>query len=115
MPQDAHDLTYPGGLTRLYVEEALGQEGTVPLGEQQSHFLAHVLRAKPGDRVRLFNGRDGEWSAAIATVGKRGVTLTLEAQTRPQAGVPDLWLLLAPIKKTPLDYVASVLAFRWRV
>jgi 16S rRNA (uracil1498-N3)-methyltransferase len=107
MPQDAHDLTHPGGLTRLYVEEALAQGGTVALGEQQGHFLAHVLRAKAGDRVRLFNGRDGEWTATVATVGKRGVTLTLDAQTRTQTTVPDLWLLLAPIKKTPLDYIVQ--------
>jgi 16S rRNA (uracil1498-N3)-methyltransferase len=104
MPQD---VTYPGGLTRLYVDEPLGQGATLPLGEQQSHLLAHVLRAKAGDRVRLFNGRDGEWSASIAALGKRSVTLTLEAQTRAQAGVPDLWLLLAPIKKTPLDYIVQ--------
>lgn len=107
MPQDGQDVTYPGGLTRLYVEAPLAQGAQLPLGEDQSHFLAHVLRAKSGDRVRLFNGRDGEWSASIATLGKRTVTLTLDAQTRPQAGVPDLWLLLAPVKKTPLDYIVQ--------
>lgn len=107
MPQDGQDVTYPGGLTRLYVEAALAQGTELPLGEQQSHFLAHVLRAKAGDRVRLFNGRDGEWPATVSTIAKRTVTLTLEAQTRKQEGVPDLWLLLAPIKKTPLDYIVQ--------
>jgi 16S rRNA (uracil1498-N3)-methyltransferase len=107
MPQDAKDLTYPGGLTRLYVEVPLSAGVTVSLGEGQSHFLAHVLRAKAGDRVRLFNGRDGEWSATVSDVAKRTVSLTLEGQTRTQDGVPDLWLLLAPIKKTPLDYIVQ--------
>ena len=107
MPQQDDDLTYPGGLTRLYVDMALAQGATIELPETQTHFLAHVLRAKPGDHLRIFNGRDGEWRARIAGVSKRTVTLSLEAQTRPQAGIPDLWLLLAPIKKTPLDYIVQ--------
>jgi 16S rRNA (uracil1498-N3)-methyltransferase len=107
MPQPDTDLTYPGGLTRLYTEAALSPSGALQLGEAQTHFLAHVLRAKVGDHVRLFNGRDGEWRARVSDVAKRAVTLAVEAQTRPQAGVPDLWLLLAPIKKTPLDYIVQ--------
>jgi 16S rRNA (uracil1498-N3)-methyltransferase len=65
------------------------------------------MRAKRGDVLHVFNGRDGEWRAQVHDVTKRSVTLQLEAQTRPQAGVPDLWLLLAPIKKTPLDYIVQ--------
>jgi 16S rRNA (uracil1498-N3)-methyltransferase len=107
MPQEPNDLTYPGGLTRLFVDRTLSPREPLPLGEAQSHFLSNVLRAKTGDRVRLFNGRDGEWSATVATIARRTVTLALEAQTRKQEGVPDLWLLLAPIKKTPLDYIAQ--------
>lgn len=107
MPQDDKDLTYPGGLTRLFVDKDLSPGTDLPLPEAQTHFLAHVLRAKPGDRVRVFNGRDGEWSAEIAEVAKRTVTLRLEGQTRGQVGVPDLWLLLAPVKKTPLDYIVQ--------
>ena len=107
MPQHDHDLAHPGGLTRLYVENALSADGGFALGEAQTHFLAHVLRAKAGAALRVFNGRDGEWRAIVDTVAKRAVTLRIETQTRVQAGVPDLWLLLAPIKKTPLDYVVQ--------
>jgi 16S rRNA (uracil1498-N3)-methyltransferase len=106
MPQQT-DLTHSGGLTRLYVEPTLTAGTQLQLGEQQSHFLAHVLRAKAGDHLRLFNGKDGEWRAAVREVAKRSVTLIAEAQTRAQAGAPDLWLLLAPIKKTPLDYIVQ--------
>ncbi len=107
MPQDDHDITHPGGLTRLFIDEPLSQGSMVPLGEAQTHFLAHVMRAKAGDGLRVFNGRDGEWRAVISEIAKRVVTLKIEAQTREQAGVPDLWLLLAPIKKTPLDYIVQ--------
>lgn len=107
MPEHTEDLTYPGGLTRLHVTAPLAAGCDLALDEAPSHYLAHVLRAKPGQRVRLFNGRDGEWSATIIAVGKKGVSLRVEGCTRPQAGVPDLWLLLAPVKKTPLDYVVQ--------
>src|SRR5262245_55738332 len=101
------ELTEPGGLTRLYVEDALAAGAELALGEDQSHFLANVLRAKTGDALRLFNGRDGEWLATITNVRKRTVTLHLDKQTAPQTNVPDIWLCLAPIKRTPLDYVTQ--------
>ena len=103
----ASDLKEAGGLTRLFVTAALEPGATVMLDEGQVHYLLHVLRAKAGDRVLLFNGRDGEWQGEIATTGKRGVTLIVRANTSPQAGVPDLWLVFAPVKKTPSDYLAQ--------
>ena len=53
-------LTEAGGKTRLYVTADLGENRTVALGEGPSHYLLHVLRAKPGNRVLLFNGRQPE-------------------------------------------------------
>lgn len=103
----ASDLKEAGGLTRLFVTAALEPGATVMLGEGQTHYLLHVLRAKAGDRVLLFNGRDGEWQAEIANAGKRGIMLTLLSRIAPQAGVPDLWLVFAPVKKTPSDYLAQ--------
>jgi len=67
----------------------------------------HVLRAKAGNLVSLFNGRDGEWLAEIAGAAKRGVTATCRKQTQPQAGTPDIWLAFAPVKKTPCDYLVQ--------
>lgn len=107
MTDDETNLTYPGGGVRLYVDAPLGAGVSVALNADQSHYLAHVMRAKAGDRLALFNGRDGEWSATVAAVAKRGVTLTVQAQSGPQIEAPDLWLVLAPIKKTPLDYVTQ--------
>jgi 16S rRNA (uracil1498-N3)-methyltransferase len=103
----ASDLKEAGGLTRLFVTVTLEPGATVTLDEGQTHYLLHVLRAKAGDRVLLFNGRDGEWQAEIAAAGKRGVSLDVRTQTLPQAGGPDLWLVFAPVKKTPSDYLVQ--------
>lgn len=92
---------------RLHVEAPLGPAPTFLLGPEQSHYLRSVLRRAPGDEVLLFNGRDGEWRARIAHVSKRGVELTLEAETRPQHAPPDVWLLFAPIKRQRIDLVAE--------
>ena len=107
MTQTTDDLVHPGGLTRLFVDIPLASGAVLPLPEPQSHFLAHVLRAKPGDALRVFNGREGEWRCTVQHIAKRGVTLAVEQCTRAQDSVPDLWLLLAPIKKTPLDYIVQ--------
>jgi 16S rRNA (uracil1498-N3)-methyltransferase len=96
-----------GGKVRLYVEARLQPGVKVALNDAQTHYLIRVMRAGIGDRVLLFNGKDGEWRAEIAEAKKHGATLLCEAQTEPQSDVPDLWLVFAPIKKTPADYVAQ--------
>jgi 16S rRNA (uracil1498-N3)-methyltransferase len=103
----ASDLKEAGGLTRLFVTAALEPGATVSLDDGQTHYLLHVLRAKIGDRVLLFNGRDGEWQAGIATASKRGIVLSMVARTLAQTEVPDLWLTFAPVKKTPSDYLTQ--------
>jgi len=103
----SEQLTEAGGKTRLYVTGGLGADMSVALDEGPSHYLLHVLRAKSGNRVLLFNGRDGEWLAQIGQASKRGVTATCLARTRPQIDGPDIWLAFAPIKKTPADYLVQ--------
>ncbi len=103
----SEDVTEAGGKTRLYVTGDLGAKVAVTLDEGQVHYLLHVMRAQTGNRVLLFNGRDGEWLAEIAQSGKRGVTAKCLAQTQPQSGVPDIWLAFAPVKKTPSDYLVQ--------
>jgi 16S rRNA (uracil1498-N3)-methyltransferase len=100
-----NDLIYPGGKLRLHVEAPLGAGLRVTPDEGQAHYLLHVMRARAGDRVSLFNGRDGEWLAHIAEISKRVCSLECERQVVPQTEVPDIWLCFAPIKKTPADYV----------
>ena len=103
----SEELTEPGGGVRLYVEAPLGEGAAVVLSDSQAHYLLHVMRARIGDRLRLFNGRDGEWRARIAETSKRACRVECEIQTAPQREVPDLWLMFAPIKKTPADYLAQ--------
>lgn len=99
------ELTEPGGRLRLFVEAALAEGARLTPDEGQAHYLLHVMRAKAGDRLSLFNGKDGEWLAHVADKTKRSCVLVCERRVVPQQDVPDLWLAFAPIKKTPADYV----------
>jgi 16S rRNA (uracil1498-N3)-methyltransferase len=79
----------------------------VALAQPQSHYLKDVLRLKPGDRVLVFNGRDGEWEGRLEEGGKRTLALHLTAQTRPQTAGCDLHYLFAPLKRARLDYMVQ--------
>jgi 16S rRNA (uracil1498-N3)-methyltransferase len=101
------ELEDAGGKLRLFVADALGPNLRIVPEPAQAHYLLNVMRARAGDAVRLFNGRDGEWRARISDVTKRGCALLCDLQTEKQTLVPDVWLAFAPIKKTPADYVAQ--------
>ncbi|RKQ70006.1 16S rRNA (uracil(1498)-N(3))-methyltransferase [Oceanibaculum indicum] len=93
--------------TRLHTGESLAAGVAVTLPKGQAHYLRSVLRLSPGDRLALFNGRDGEWLAEISDLGKALALVTPLEQLRPQAVEPDLWLVFAPLKHARIDYLAE--------
>jgi 16S rRNA (uracil1498-N3)-methyltransferase len=96
----------PKSLPRLFVSTALGDGGRVELDAGQANYLGNVLRLGSGDRVLVFNGRDGEWQATI--VGrKRPEHLDIVALNRAQDRLPDLHYVFAPLKHARLDYMVQ--------
>jgi 16S rRNA (uracil1498-N3)-methyltransferase len=91
---------------RLFVDAALATGETVALERSQSNYLGNVLRLSAGGIILVFNGRDGEWQAAIAG-RKRPDSLKIIAQTRPQDRLPDLAYVFAPLKHARLDYMVQ--------
>ena len=65
------------------------------------------MRRAPGDPVRLFNGRDGEFSARIETIRRDRANLHVDRRLRPQAPEPDLWLVFALLKRDATDLVVQ--------
>ena len=92
---------------RLYIAADLNGGGSVDLTGGQSHYLRHVMRLGAGDEVAVFNGRQGEWKAAIGEGGKGPCRLEVDRQTRPQQGESDLWLAFAPVKKARTDFLVE--------
>ena len=91
---------------RLYVKAVLEAGATVALERAQAHYLGNVLRLRAGDRVLLFNGRDGEWSATFAGE-RRSASVHVDARTREQTLPSDLHYLFAPLKTARLDYMVQ--------
>lgn len=94
-------------IPRLHVPDDLSPGAAVALAPEAAHYLLHVMRLKAGDPVRVFNGRDGEWDAAVSEAARKTAELAIGAQRREQASVPDLHLLFAPLKKTRTDFVVE--------
>lgn len=94
-------------MQRLFVPNDLGPEAEFEASPQQGHYLMHVLRLAEGAEILLFNGRDGEWSAAIAAKSKKAVRLKVLALQRPQPPLPNLIYCFAPIKQGRLDYLVQ--------
>jgi 16S rRNA (uracil1498-N3)-methyltransferase len=94
-------------MIRLFVPQDLGPDAALPLDQGQSRYLAAVMRLTVGDELLVFNGRDGEWRAAIETVAKRTVVLRTVAVERPQAMGPDLDLLIALVKRGRLETIVE--------
>jgi len=79
----------------------------VALDPSQGNHLTNVLRLKSGDSVLVFNGRDGEWRASLAPVGKGRLAVAVGSRVRPQERPGDLHYLFAPLKHARLDFMAQ--------
>lgn len=116
---------YLGGLN-LHVGQI------VELTSEQTRYLVSVMRLRDGSLVRVFDGVNGEFLAAVScsgrksgrgSIGRRGrsgaggdyvVTLRVEYLTRLQRGgeglgvsAPDVELIFAPIRKQRLKILVE--------
>ena len=92
---------------RLYVADSLVPGAEITLEQQAAHYLRNVLRLKRGDQILVFNGRDGEWRAALSDGGRRAAMLSVGERVREQTAPCDLHYLFAPLKHQRLDYMVQ--------
>jgi 16S rRNA (uracil1498-N3)-methyltransferase len=96
----------PQSTPRLFVATELAP-GEIRIDGPAAHYLVQVMRIKPGDPVKLFDDRTGEWLGVARHLGKRDLVLEVTGQLRAREAVPDLWLCAAPIKKGPIDWMVE--------
>ena len=92
---------------RVYLDAPLAEGQAVSFDRAQANYLLNVLRLKHGDALLLFNGRDGEWQARLASTGKRALTAVIGERMREQPRPSDLHFLFAPLKHARLDYLVQ--------
>ena len=100
-------MTYDFKAKRLFVDAPLGEGARVDLDRGQANYLVNVLRLRAGDSILVFNGRDGEWRAALAAEGRKTHHLVVGERLRRQPAAPDLHYLFAPLKQARLDYMVE--------
>jgi 16S rRNA (uracil1498-N3)-methyltransferase len=92
---------------RLFVQAPLNAGVSLIMEDQHVHYLRNVLRRSEGDRIELFNGRDGQWRARIAVLDRRGGSFMVESRTLEQAPEDGPWLLIAAIKRARLEMIVE--------
>jgi 16S rRNA (uracil1498-N3)-methyltransferase len=91
---------------RLYMDAVFA--GDLSLSAEHTHYLKNVMRLEDGDKIRLFNGRDGEYLAALAFTGKKDVSARLDRQVKKQpTRTRRVHLFFAPLKKDRMDDLIS--------
>ena len=78
---------------RLFVDQPALAGGYLSFTRDHAHYLLDVMRLKSGDKVLVFNGRDGEWHVELTKrdVGKRPVN----SFNRPDRSLRSLDLISA--------------------
>ncbi|MDH3545783.1 MAG: 16S rRNA (uracil(1498)-N(3))-methyltransferase, partial [Gammaproteobacteria bacterium] len=64
-------------LTRLYVSDQLQPGKELQLREEQARYVGRALRLRAGNALTIFNGKDGEFEAIVATISKFSVTVEI--------------------------------------
>ncbi|MGD9906680.1 MAG: 16S rRNA (uracil(1498)-N(3))-methyltransferase [Vicinamibacterales bacterium] len=70
-------------IARVLAPDASGEGQEVPLTADDAAHLGRVLRLRPGDRIRVFDGRGCEWLAELTAVGSDGARARLGAAVTP--------------------------------
>lgn len=92
-------------LSRLHCEDELRVGNQLSLTADAGHYLLTVLRLKRGDRIRLFNERDGEFEGSIRTADKKQAVVDLLEQVRePKSEALHIDLALGVSRGERMDY-----------
>ena len=100
------DLSYKAKI-RLYFPGKISLKNPVKLENKQVHYLINVMRKKIDDSILVFNSVNGEFLAKISEIHKNKIIIDIIKKTRDVKIENDIWLLFAPIKKTPTEYIVQ--------
>ena len=81
-------------ISRIYEPAQLAGNKTLLLPGEVSHYLTHVLRLRIGNKLHLFNARDGEFVGEISNINKNDVAVDLLTRVR-KSEIPSLKIHLA--------------------
>ena len=89
---------------RLFVDQPLTPNSNIVLDADASHYLARVLRLRPGAQVELFNGDGYNYASTLTDANKNAAELLLAERSAHPAANPKLHLAIGLLKGDKLDY-----------
>ena len=90
-------------MLRLLIEPSELVPGERVVRGEDHHYLFHVRRLRPGDRVILFDGEGGEAEATVTAVDARSGGLQVGARSAVPVAPPRLTVILSLIKGERMD------------
>ncbi len=90
-------------IPRLLINKELKLNSSIVIGNNDQHYLKKVMRLKLGDKVNIFNGRNGEWEATVADEKK--FNLFCNKQIKLQIDIVGPALCFALIKNHNLRWL----------
>ncbi len=92
---------------RFYLEAARWDHDRVIPSPEEVHHMCHVLRAKPGDGVCIFDGQGREAVAVLREVPDLGVVLDVERSASDSTRGLDIVLVQAVLKGNRMDLLVE--------
>ena len=90
---------------RLYSETSINLFQPINLPLKACHYLYSVMRKKKGDRIILFDNKNGDFLSVINQLSRsRAIVEPIEKTANYQ--VPeDIWVAFTPVKKMRNDFI----------
>ena len=63
---------------RIFVNDVLNDGACIRLDRETSHYLINVLRCRTGEKLEVFNGTGGSYTAEVVTAHKRETVIQLD-------------------------------------
>ncbi|MDJ0805229.1 MAG: 16S rRNA (uracil(1498)-N(3))-methyltransferase [Gammaproteobacteria bacterium] len=90
---------------RIYTDQALSIDRSISLEIGASHHLSRVIRLKPGDAIKLFNGNGEEYAGKISSSHKHGLCVDIDKRLRKEpAALLAIDLLIGISRGERMDY-----------
>jgi len=92
-------------LPRLFLDLSLEIGVEIDIDAYQNHYISNVLRLKPTQCLKTFNGSDGEFLAEISAQSKKATSIKITKSIRPQKNELGPTIAFSLIKKQRQDFL----------
>lgn len=91
-------------IQRFYYPERLKQGGMIDLSDTFQK-LVHVLRKREGDRISVFNERDGQWAGKIQQITKKTIMVHIFEKESDPVLLPEFHLYTSILKHDAMGWM----------